>query len=134
MGFLHNKTILLLVFSLFVGIAFMLPAQPATTFDWPSYGNDPGAMRYVDLNQINTTNVSSLAPAWVFHTTVMSPSTSFESQPIVVNNTMYVTSPHGHVFALDPSSGALKWTFNPDIPPLSELATCCGQTNRGVAV
>jgi quinohemoprotein ethanol dehydrogenase len=133
MGFLHNKTILLLVFPPFVGIAFTQPAR-VTTSDWPSYGNDPGAMRYVDLNQINTTNVSSLTPAWIFHTTVMNPSTSFESQPIVVNNTMYVTSSHGHVFALDPSSGALKWTFNPDIPPLSELAVCCGQTNRGVAV
>ena len=47
---------------------------------------------------------------------------------------MYVTSPHGHVFALNPMNGALKWTFNPDIPPLSQLAICCGQTNRGVAV
>jgi len=128
MEFLRNKTILLLILPLFVGIAFTQPAnvasQPAnvTSLDWPSYSNDPGAMRYVDLNQINRENVSSLTPAWIFHTTVMNLATSFESQPIVVNNTMYVTSPHGHVFALDPASGALKWTFNPDIPPLSELA------------
>lgn len=47
---------------------------------------------------------------------------------------MYVTSPHGHVFALDAATGELKWTYNPEMPPLTEVAICCGQTNRGPAV
>jgi len=64
----------------------------------------------------------------------MNADTSFESQPIIIGGVMYVTSPHGHVFALDATTGAIKWTFNPTIPPLSELAICCGQDNRGVAV
>jgi alcohol dehydrogenase (cytochrome c) len=102
--------------------------------DWPFYGNDPGGMRFANVDQINPSNVARLQPAWIFHTKVMSMMTSFESQPIVVDGVLYVTSPHGHVFALDATSGAVKWTFNPEIPPLSELAICCGQTNRGVAV
>ena len=102
--------------------------------DWPSYGNDPGAMRFANVDQINPSNVATLQPAWIFHTKVMNNNTSFESQPIVVGGVMYFTSPHGHVFAVDAATGALKWTFNPEIPPLSELAICCGQTNRGVAV
>jgi quinohemoprotein ethanol dehydrogenase len=102
--------------------------------DWPSYGNDLGAMRFANVDQINRSNVASLQPAWILHTKVMNPATSFETQPIVIDGVMYATSPHGHVFALDATTGAIKWTFNPDIPPLSELAICCGQDNRGVAV
>ena len=104
------------------------------SLDWPSYGNDLGAMRFVNVDQINRSNVASLQPVWILHTNVMNASTSFESQPIIIGGVMYVTSPHGHVFALDATTGAIKWTFNPSIPALSELPICCGQTNRGVAV
>src|ERR1700733_9524042 len=37
--------------------------------DWPSFGNDPGAMRYSPLAQINTNNVDRLRLAWQFDTT-----------------------------------------------------------------
>src|SRR5215212_5970925 len=113
-------------------------AGPATQTgadrDWPLYGNDPGNMRYVDVDQVNPGNVAQLAPVWIFHTGVASPKTSFESQPIVVGGTMYVSSPHDHVYALDAATGTLKWTYNPDMPALYDMAICCGQTNRGVAV
>jgi quinohemoprotein ethanol dehydrogenase len=140
---LRSSTLLQLTsFVLIVIVALLLApsfnytaAQTAVDrLDWPFYGNDPGGMRYVNADQINPSNVASLQPAWIFHTKVTSMNTSFESQPIIVDGVMYVTSPHGHVFALEAASGALKWTFNPEIPPLSELAICCGQTNRGVAV
>ncbi len=108
--------------------------QEQGNLDWPYYGNDLGNMRYVNVDQINPSNAGQLQPAWIFHTGVSSDKTSFESQPIIVNGTMYVSSPHSHVFALDPTTGALKWTYNPDMPPLEEMAICCGQTNRGVAV
>ena len=52
----------------------LLPASSQTTtpqqVDWPFYGNDPGGMRFVDLDQINPGNVASLEPAWIFHTNV----------------------------------------------------------------
>ncbi len=112
-----------------------LASQTTTPdLDWPSYGNDLGAMRFANVDQINLSNVASLQPVWILHTNVMNANTSFESQPIIIGGVMYVTSPHGHVFALDATTGAIKWTFNPTIPPLSELAICCGQDNRGVAV
>jgi alcohol dehydrogenase (cytochrome c) len=108
--------------------------QSSDSRDWPYYGNDLGNMRYVDLDQINPGNVAQLTPAWIFHTGVSGPKTSFESQPIVVDGTLYISSPHGHVYALDAVTGALKWLYNPQVPPLHEMAICCGQTNRGVAV
>src|SRR5438128_1169896 len=69
--------------------------QTGESRDWPYYGNDLGNMRYVDLDGINPGNVAQLAPAWIFHTGVSGPKTSFESQPIVVGGTLYVSSPHG---------------------------------------
>jgi glucose dehydrogenase len=38
--------------------------------NWPSFGNDPGAMRYSSLTEINTTNVTELKIAWKFDTEV----------------------------------------------------------------
>ncbi|MGA7731785.1 MAG: PQQ-binding-like beta-propeller repeat protein [Chloroflexia bacterium] len=110
------------------------PTQTAPDSDWPYYGNDLGNMRYVNVDQINPGNVANLKPAWIFHTGVGTERTSFESQPIVVDGTLYISSPHDHVYALDAATGALKWSYNPDMPALYDMAICCGQTNRGVAV
>ena len=38
-------------------------AQPS---DWPTYGHDPGGMRYSPLSQINTANVSRLIKVWSY--------------------------------------------------------------------
>jgi len=79
--------------------------------------------------------VHRLRPAWIFHTGVVNADTSFEGQPIVINGTLYISSPHDHVFALNAATGALKWTYNPtSMPPIFQLALCCSQANRGVAV
>jgi len=109
-------------------------AATPNQLDWPYYGNDLGNMRYVNADQINPSNVGQLQPAWVFHTGVGDAETSFESQPIVVDGTLYISSPHDHVYALDAATGQLKWLYNPEQPSLEDLAICCGQTNRGVAV
>ncbi len=109
--------------------------ETPANMDWPFNGNDPGGMRYVNFDQITPSNVTGLAPAWIFHTGVSSENTSFEVQPIIVNGVMYISSPHNHVFALDAATGALKWTYNPELPPLSQLGILGGgPSNRGVAV
>ena len=35
--------------------------------EWPTYGHDPGGMRYSPLTQITPANVSSLKVAWTYH-------------------------------------------------------------------
>jgi quinoprotein glucose dehydrogenase len=42
-------------------------AQDADAKEWPTYGHDSGGMRYSPLTQINSSNVSDLAVAWVYH-------------------------------------------------------------------
>src|SRR5437870_10966298 len=75
--------------------------------DWPSYGNDPGAMRYSSLQQLNTGNVERLKPAWSFR----AGKPGSEAIPIVVNGMMYVTAPDG-VYALVPETGELLWKYD----------------------
>jgi quinohemoprotein ethanol dehydrogenase len=115
--------------------------QPTTTdaqqnVDWRYYGNDLANTRYQDIDQINPSNVADLEPAWVFHTGVLGdPAAKFEASPLIVDGTMYVSSGHDDVFALDPVTGEQKWAYHPeaDMPPLDQLSICCGRDSRGVA-
>src|SRR4051794_37745640 len=35
--------------------------------EWPTYGHDPGAMRFSPLTQLTPANVAQLKVAWVYH-------------------------------------------------------------------
>jgi len=79
----------------------------STSSEWPSYGNDPGGERYSPIDQINRGNVAQLKVAWIYHTGDVSDGsqtkrkTAFENTPIVVNGTMYLSTPFSRVVALD---------------------------------
>ena len=111
--------------------------QTSSRAEWPNYGNDPGGMRYSPLTQINRDNVSKLKVAWVYHTGDVSDGkkyprrSEFESTPIFVDGTLYLTTAFNRVVALDPVTGKERWTFDPKInlgPRYSE-----GLMNRGVS-
>jgi quinohemoprotein ethanol dehydrogenase len=103
--------------------------------NWRYYGNNLANTRFQDVDQINPSDVASLKPAWVFRTGVLDPAASFEDSPIVINGTMYVSTGHDDVFALNAATGAVRWAYHPEaqMPPLSELSICCGEDSRGVA-
>ena len=105
--------------------------------NWLTYYGDYSGQRYSTLNQVNTTNVASLRPAWIFQTGVIglvaNPATySFEAAPIVVDGVMFVSGWDGYVWALDAAKGKLLWTYRHAIP--LDVPMCCGNVNRGVAV
>jgi alcohol dehydrogenase (cytochrome c) len=110
------------------------PAGEPAGQEWTTYGGNLYNQRYSGLDQINTQNVTDLKGAWVYHTNVYSAGTSFESVPIVVDGTMYLTGPQSQVYALDARNGQEKWKYVPTIQDLVSLPLCCGQVNRGVAV
>jgi glucose dehydrogenase len=85
--------------------------------DWPSFGNDSGAMRYSSLRQIDSGNVERLAAAWTFRTG----KPGSEAVPIVVDGAMYVTAPDG-VYALVPETGELLWKYDATPVALRGLA------------
>ena len=123
-----------------LGIAQTVARQAGTgsnADDWPVYGHDPGGMRYSPLTQINRANVSKLKVAWVFHTGDISDGSfdrkrsGFESTPIVVDGTLYVTTGFNRVIALDPEAGTERWAYDPFVDQTGDYGD--GLINRGVS-
>jgi alcohol dehydrogenase (cytochrome c) len=96
--------------------------------EWLMYGHDYTNDRYSGLDQINTSNVSGLAPRWIFQTGVVA---SFETTPVVYNGVMYITTAYNHLFALNARTGHLIWRY--DHRP-GTMIFCCGPVNRGVGI
>jgi len=99
---------------------------------WLHYGGDQGNLRYSELKQINTRNVKKLKVAWMHSLGSLE---TQESTPLVVGDTMYVTTSTGprYVFALDAKTGKTKWSHQPEMPNDYFATVCCGLDNRGVA-
>src|ERR1700723_1911556 len=120
-----------------IGLAFYAHGQVRSESEWPTYGNDPGGMRHSALSQINLENVARLKVAWVFHTGDISDGkderkrSGFETTPILVDGTLFLTTPFNRVIALDPSTGKQLWAYDPKID--QSLAYGDGLINRGVA-
>src|SRR5215467_8644323 len=93
-------------------------AQNAGAMEWPAYGNDLGGMRYSPLTQISRQNVAKLKVAWIFHTGDISDGrngrkrSGFEATPILVDGTLYFTTPFNRVIALDPETGKQRWAYD----------------------
>ena len=73
--------------------------------DWTLAGYNLANNRYI-TSTIDSSNVAQLAPAW---TTQVEDIGEQESSPIVSDGTMYVSTPHNHILALDAATGKLKW-------------------------
>jgi alcohol dehydrogenase (cytochrome c) len=115
-----------------IGSAAMAQSWSMPGREWPVYGGDPGNNRYSTLDKINTSNVSRLRVAWVLQLGTLR---SQESTPLVIGDTLYVTSSHGpkNVFAVDPRTGRVKWRYSPEVPAGIDQYACCDVNNRGVA-
>ncbi len=56
----------------------------------------------------------------------------FETTPLVVDGTMYLTQAPNDIVALDAATGEIKWLYS--YSPSREARPCCGRVNRGVAI
>jgi quinoprotein glucose dehydrogenase len=113
--------------------------RPALTLDadWPIYGRTPYGDRHSPLQQITPANVSRLEVAWRFHTGEGAPEfktrapTALEVTPLVFDGTMYLSTPLGRVFAIDPTTGLPRWVFDPHVDRNVYFGD---YANRGVAL
>src|SRR5205085_1768056 len=55
---------------------------------------------------------------------------SLEVTPLMLGNTLYLSTPLGKVIALDPVTGDVKWRFDAQVPPRAGFGDF---TNRGVS-
>ncbi len=98
--------------------------------NWLTYWGDYGAVRYRDLNQINTSNVKDLRVNWMFQTGLRGG--AFETTPIVIDGILYITGGEGTAFAVDGKTGRELWRYKYAMRP--DMKLCCGTVNRGLAV
>ncbi len=141
-------TVVLLAASLwFVAGCSARPQADLDGQDWPVYGGDPGGMKYSSLTQINRSNVHELELAWTWKTGEQPIPASrgpirgqdvrpgpFEATPLMINDTLYLSTPYNRVVALDASTGTKLWSYDPRAyewgsPPFTSLA----HIHRGVA-
>ena len=80
-------------------------ARDADPAGWPMYSRGYDNTRYSPLKQINSGNVGNLKLAYSFQ---LGSLRSNESSPIVIGDTMYVSTSWGpkYVYALDARTGA----------------------------
>jgi alcohol dehydrogenase (cytochrome c) len=101
-----------------------------STDDVLTYGMGYNNQRYSALKQINTGNVKKLAPVWAYS---LNNTQSHESQPIVHDGVMYVTT-HNATVAINPLTGKQIWKTDVELPQDVFKYACCGILNRGVAL
>jgi quinoprotein glucose dehydrogenase len=107
-----------------------LAAQAAQATEWPAYGNVGGA-RFSPAAQITPANVGRLQLAWIYRTGDYHRSRGrFEANPIVVDGTLYLSTPLGRVVALEPATGAERWQSDQRIDLTGDYGDLA---NRGVA-
>jgi len=95
------------------GPAIYVRAQrPGADAEWPINGG-AGNIRYSPLAQINRGNVSSLKVAWTYDSRDAFTGSEMQSNPIIVDGMLYVTTPTLKVAALDAASGREIWKFDP---------------------
>ena len=92
--------------------------------DWPAYGGGLRAQKYSPLDQISADTASDLAIAWVWeafdnHRFVgksdrRKTPDGFKATPLVVGGRLFVRTAFSAVAALDPITGATRWTYDPD--------------------
>ncbi|MEA3022256.1 MAG: hypothetical protein QOK01_1108, partial [Alphaproteobacteria bacterium] len=95
-----------------------------------TYGMNYNQQRYSPLTQINRETVKRLVPAWSYS---LNNNTGEESQPLIYNGVIYVTS-HNKTVAVDALSGKEIWNTPIDYPAGTTRVVCCGIVNRGAAI
>ena len=113
-------------------------AQDGGPVEWRYVGADQANTRSSPADQVTPTTVDQLEQAWTWrpeerarpeYGTVPG---SFTSTPIMINDTVYVSSNYNRVAALDAETGAERWVFDPRAYEDGMPALGGGFRHRGV--
>lgn len=126
-----RRTITILTVLVSLCASSAVRAQLPAATEWPAYGRDAGGSRFAPIDQVNRENVGRLQVAWTYRTGEPgAESRSFEATPILVEGTLYLSTPLGKVIALDPVTGAERWRHDAKVAPRSGFGDF---TSRGVS-
>jgi alcohol dehydrogenase (cytochrome c) len=99
--------------------------------NWLHYGRDYETTRYSPLASINQGNIKKLKAVWNLSFGVLD---GQDSQAVVVNGNVYVTSSYNKVWSVDGATGKVNWKYERELPGDVFPKLCCDVVNRGVAV
>lgn len=95
--------------------------DPTLRVEWPVHGGDPGGLRFSRASHLTTGNVAGMAPAWSW--SVSEPNRRrtdagerveagpFQATPLMVADTLYLSTPFAGAVALDAISGRELWSY-----------------------
>jgi len=101
---------------------------------WGGFGNTPDELRHSPLTQVTPSNVDKLGRAFTVDFQKIDPTVrrGEQSYPVEENGTLYVTTNDDNVWALDATSGKVKWRWTPD--NVAVFRNFGIVANRGVAL
>jgi quinoprotein glucose dehydrogenase len=87
---------------------------------WYTFAGQLNAQKYATADQITPDNVGKLKTAWEFHSGDVSDgknpngpkASDWGATPLFVNDTLYVSTVFDRIFALEPDTGKVKWSFD----------------------
>lgn len=90
--------------------------------EWHAYGRTGYGQRYSPLGQITPANVTDLEVAWTYRTGDVPGTrpkdpqeTTFQVTPLKIGDRLYLCTPYQAVIAVDATTGAEIWRYNPQI-------------------
>jgi len=122
--------------SILLGVSQRATAQRV---EWPAFAGDLAATKYSALSDINRGNVSGLTKAWEWATgetpnaeTRARPG-NFQATPLMIGDTLFLSTAYNRVVALDASTGRELWAFDPKMYLTGQPPNGTGFVHRGVA-
>ena len=79
---------------------------------WPHVGGPLGGARFSGNAQIDRGNVGRLEEAWRFESGDVTPTTSLQVTPILVDDALVFCTPRNQVVSIDAEKGAERWRFD----------------------
>ena len=111
--------------------------------NWSSPSGDPGAMRWSPLETITPKNVGGLTVAWTFKTGEKNIAAGpdqkparpgqLQVSPVIINDTMYLSTSYAAVVALEASTGRELWRYDPQVWRAGQPSNGTGFVHRGIS-
>ena len=102
------------------------PEWAANAGAWPAHNYDLANTRATTQTPINSQTVSRLKVKWTFAFKGSSGFGAFASTPISLNGTVYLQDLNSNVFALDRTTGQVKWQHKFDKPSVGPNGVAFG--------
>lgn len=112
-------------------VACVGPVDEYNDPNWASYQGGPSRNQFKSFDEINIDNINQLEKVWEYASNGGDKTLNqIQCNPLIIDGTLYGTSPGLKLFALNAASGEELWTFNPSEFVNEQYGT---GVNRGVS-